>query len=98
MRCHLSTLLTLHHISCLMSFLPIQMQLVIYGKEDLDQLQSWANTTFAAIPNKEILPPQPPNPAYPAGFSPRLIVYKPITSNPQLNIVWQTPPRQDLYR
>ena len=81
-----------------MSFLLVQMQLVVYGKEDLDQLQSWANATFSAIPNKGILSPQRPNQAYPAGFSPRLIVYKPLTSTPQLIIVWQTPSRQDLYR
>ena len=75
-----------------------QMQLVIYGKQDLDQLESWATNKFSSILNRGTLPPYPPNPAYPGGYSPRLIVYKPLTPTPQLSIVWQTPSRQDLYR
>ena len=74
------------------------MQLVVYGKEDVDQLEDWARNIFSDITNKGILPPRAPNPAYPTGYKPRLIVYKPLTPTPQLSIVWQTPSRQDLYR
>ena len=74
------------------------MQLVLYGKEDVDQLEDWAREIFYNVSNKGILPPQSPNPAYPAGYSPRLIVFKPIGPTPQLVIMFQTPSQHDLHR
>ena len=74
------------------------MQLVIYGKEDVEQLEVWAREIFSNISNKGIQPPLPPSGPFPTGYKARLIVYKPLTPTPQLGIIWQIPSRQDLYR
>ena len=74
------------------------MQLVLYGKEDVDELESWAREIFYNVSNRGLLPPQPPNPPYPAGYSPRLIVFKPLGPTPQLLIVFQTKSQQELHR
>ena len=74
------------------------MQLVLYGKEDVDELERWAREIFYNVSNRGLLPPQPPNSPYPAGYSPRLIVFKPLGPTPQLVIVFQTPSQQELHR
>ena len=74
------------------------MQVIVYGRDDLDTLQNWATQYFGDIPNRNLNKPYPIPHPYSNGYTSRIIVYKPLQSTPFIKITWQTPSLQDKYR
>ncbi len=74
-----------------------RMKVVIYGKEPLDILQSWAETKFSAIPNKHL----PRFHTSPIVFTPdqlgKTLEIVPVKDVKEIDIYFPMPPVQNLY-
>ena len=75
-----------------------QMQLVVYGRDSLEVLAGWVETSFTDIPNRSISPQSFQTTAFPPEYSNKLVYYYPVADTNTLTIYWQTVPLESLYR
>ena len=74
------------------------MQLVIYGRDPIENLTSWANEYFSPINNSNVSAPTFNTTSFPLEYSGKIVYYYPVANKTTLHIYWQTPPLQDKYR
>ena len=74
------------------------MQLVIYGTEDIDTLNSYAEDIFSDIENKKISRPMFQNTSFPNPYNGKIVYYVPVADTNSLSIVWQVNPLINKYR
>ena len=75
-----------------------QMQLVIYGRDPIEELTVWANEYFSPIINRGVSAPTFDTTSFPSEYSRKIVYYYPVANKDTLHIYWQTPPLQDKYR
>jgi len=73
------------------------MKLVLYGKEDLDTLQKWAEEKFAAIPDKNLSPPRVPSDPYGPAQLGKVLEVVPVRDMKGLDLYFPIPPVEHLY-
>ena len=74
------------------------MQLVIYGREDIANLTSYAKSIFSPIANKNIKRPYFSNTSFPAPFNGKIVYYIPVANVDKLTLYWQVAPLRQKYR
>ena len=75
------------------------MQLVVYGRDNLDTLSDLTRCSFSGIPNRNLTVATYNNTPFPARYSGRIIHYYPVANKDTLTIYWQvTPSLQPHYR
>ena len=75
------------------------MQLVVYGRENLDQLEMMVRDKFSPIVNNDTKAPFfPGTPFMAPHYTGQIVVYKPLSITPSVLIFWQTQPVQKWYR
>ena len=75
------------------------MQLVIYGKDPIQNLTVWANEYFSPITNRNVSAPTFNTTSFPRElYSGKIVYHYPVANKDTLHIYWQTPPLQDKYR
>ncbi|HTR00184.1 MAG TPA: insulinase family protein [Candidatus Acidoferrum sp.] len=74
------------------------MSLVIFGKENLNQLEAWARTYFSAVPNKHRSKPVSKEPLFAAGQLPLQIDIDPIRDTRSLSYSFPIPDMRARYR
>ena len=74
------------------------MQLVIYGKDPIENLTVWVNEYFSPIANRNVSAPMFNTTSFPPEYSGKIAYYYPVANKDTLHIYWQTPPLQDKYR
>ena len=77
---------------------PYQMQLVIYGRDPIENLTMWADKYFSPINNSNVSAPTFNTTSFPPEYSRKMVFYYPVANRDTLHIYWQTPPLQDKYR
>ena len=77
----------------------IQMQLVVYGRDDLGTLSHMTTRSFSAIPNRNVTKATYNTTSFPPQYSGYIIHYYPEAHTSILTIYWQvTPSLQPHYR
>jgi insulysin len=75
------------------------MQLVVYGRDDLDTLGHMTTESFSAIPNRNVTKATYNTTSFPPEYSGYIIHYYPEADSDILTILWQiTPSLQPRYR
>ena len=74
------------------------MQLVIYGRDPIENLTLWADEYFSPIINRNISTPTFDTTSFPLEYRGKFVYYYPVANRDTLHIYWQTPPLQDKYR
>ena len=74
------------------------MQLVIYGRDPIENLTSWADEHFSPINNSNVSSPTFNTTSFPPEYSGKIVYYYPVANRDTLDIYWQTPPLQGKYR
>ena len=75
------------------------MQLVVYGRDDLDTLSNMTNQSFSAIPNRNVTKATYNTTSFPPQYSGYIIHYYPEADTDILTVYWQvTPSLQPRYR
>ena len=74
------------------------MQLVIYGRDSIENLTVWAKKYFSPIINRGVSAPTFNTTSFPSEYSRKIVYYYPVANKDTLRIYWQTPPLQDKYR
>ena len=74
------------------------MQLVIYGRDPIENLTSWADEYFSPINNSNVSSPTFNTTSFPPEYSGKIVYYYPVANRDTLDIYWQTPPLQGKYR
>ena len=73
------------------------MKLVLYGKEDLDTLQKWAEDKFARVPDKGLSPPRVPSDPYGPAQLGKVLEVVPVRDMKGLDLYFPIPPVEHLY-
>ena len=76
----------------------LQMQLVIYGRDPIENLTVWADEYFSPITNRNVSAPTFNTTSFSSDYSGKIVYYYPVANKDTLRIYWQTPPLQDKYR
>ena len=74
------------------------MQLVIYGRDPIENLTLWASEYFSPIINHGVSAPTFSTTSFPPGYSGKIVHYYTVADKNTLHIYWQTPPLQYKYR
>ena len=75
------------------------MQLVVYGRDDLDTLRDMAVRSFSAVPNRDLTKATYNSTSFPPQYSGVIIHFYPVANSDTLYIYWQiTPSLQPYYR
>lgn len=75
------------------------MQLVIYGRDNLDTLSSMAMHSFSAIPNRNLTKATYNTTSFPPQYSGVIVHFYPVANRDTLYLYWQiTPSLQPYYR
>ncbi|KAM3142497.1 hypothetical protein pb186bvf_005399 [Paramecium bursaria] len=64
------------------------MRLVVYGSQDIEQLENWTQELFSPIPNKDLNPPTFKDMPYNETNLGKLIKYVPIKDQDYLEVSW----------
>ena len=77
----------------------LQMQLVIYGKEDIETLAKYAENIFSSVKNKDITRPAfAPKTSFPDAYNGKIVYFVPVADKNSVSVFWQVPPTILLYR
>ena len=77
----------------------VQMQLVIYGKEDLDTLVDYADTMFSSVEDRHVARPAfAPKTSFPQEYNGKIVYFVPVADEDSLTVFWQVPPLINQYR
>ena len=74
------------------------MQLVIYGRDPIENMTLWANMYFSPIINRGVSAPTFNTTSFPPGYNGKIVHYYTVADKNTLHIYWQTPPLQYKYR
>ena len=74
------------------------MQLVIYGRDPIENLVLWASEYFSPIINHGVSAPTFNTTSFPPGYNGKIVHYYTVADKNTLHIYWQTPPLQYKYR
>lgn len=75
-----------------------QMQLVVYGRENLTTLSHWIQHYFSQIPDRTLTPRTYNTTSFPPPFNKRIVYYFPVADSNVVVIYWQLPSMEDNYR
>lgn len=76
-----------------------QMQLVIYGKEDIHTLMDYAIEIFSSIQNKDVTRPGfAPNVSFPSAYNQKIVYSIPVADVNSLSLFFEVPPLIRRYR
>ena len=75
-----------------------RMKIVLYGKEPLDTLQTWAHSKFSKIINKNVTPYHVPSNAYGKEQVCKWLNIVPVKDNKSLDLYFPMPAIEHLYR
>ena len=79
-------------------FLLLQMQLVIYGKEDLVKLSQYTVSMFSSIRNNNASRVRYLNTSFSAPFNGKIVYYVPVADVHMITMYWQVMPLKEKYR
>ena len=68
------------------------MQLVVYGRDDLDTLSHMTSLSFSAIPNREVAKVTYSTTSFPPQYSGYIVHYYPEADSDTLAVYWQVAP------
>ena len=75
------------------------MQLVIYGKEDLDTLEDYADSMFSSVEDRHVTRPAfAPKTSFPRDYNGKIVYFVPVADEDSLTVLWQVPPLINQYR
>ena len=74
------------------------MQLVIYGRDPIENMTLVANKSFSPIINHGVSAPTFNTTSFPPGYNGTIVHYYTVADKNTLHIYWQTPPLQYKYR
>ncbi len=75
-----------------------QMQLVVYGRDDLATLSNWTHNSFDDVPHNDMSPVPLNTTSFPAPYNGRIVYYYPVANTNSLSINWQVPSLEKKYR
>ena len=76
----------------------LQMQLVIYGRDNLTTLSNWTLNSFSNVTNRHLSPTPRNTTSFPPPYNGRIIYQYPVADSNTLSISWQVPSMEKKYR
>ncbi|WP_020407664.1 insulinase family protein [Hahella ganghwensis] len=73
------------------------MKLVVYGKDDLDTLESTVRAKFSAIKKRDVKEESPRPPVFSNEEGPKLVSIKPVKEKRALSMLFSMPPTEPYY-